>query len=1001
VSAKALMRPILAIVVAAALFSPALARADFGIKSFDVQIAADAPEPGDLADLAPSAGAFHRAGGHPYAVVTHIEWNNHPDESPEWFGVPVPDGDVRDAEVELPAGLIGNPTAVPTCTTAQLAGQLDSLGEGLIPECPTDSQVGVARVRVGGGVSAAPEYVVVSIFNIAAPSGLPARFGFNFLKTLVFFDATTGPEDDYRISVASRGTAQALRVYGADIAFWGNPADPAHDVERCNRFPNFYDEPMLSASFAPCLDQNFKVESPRPAGMAPAPFLTLPTSCPPAGQGEEWVLRTDSWQEPGLFETASAFSHLSPFAPEESAPGAPQGTTDCDKVPFNPDLAVQPTARSASSASGLEVELAVPTDGLLNPDGIAQSHLKKAVVTLPEGMTVNPSQADGLGACSPAQYAQEQVQNAAGQGCPSTAKIGTVTVRTPLLEDPLEGSVYIAQPYDNPFDSLLALYIVLRNRERGLIVKLPGKVTLDQASGQITATFDDLPQLPFENFAFKFREGPRAPLVTPSACGEYTTVGRFSPWSDPEKAVTVESSFQVETGLAGGPCPTGGLPPFEPGLIAGSVNNAAGAYSPFYVRLFRSDEEQEISHFSIKLPPGVLANLSQVSVCPDAAIEAAKTRTGAAELATPSCPASSQVGGTLVGVGVGSVQTYVPGKLYFAGPYRGSQLSVVAVTSAKVGPFDLGTVVVREAVKIDPETAEVFVDATGSDPIPHIIQGVATHLRDIRVYVDRPEFTLNPTSCEPTSTASTVLGSGLDFVSEADDNPVTVSTRYQAADCASLPFAPKVKLFLSGNTKRGGNPALRAVVTGTSGNANIARAETILPHSQFLEQGHIRTVCTRVQFAAGEGNGRECPAGSVYGRARAVTPLLKEPLEGPVILRSNGGERKLPDLVAVLRGSYLDVHLVGFIDSVYDKNRRGEVIPRIRTRFQRVPDAPVSRFVLEMQGGRKGLLANSTNLCKGRHKAELKLTAHNGKILRVKPGLKTRCPKKGARKGRR
>jgi hypothetical protein len=483
--------------------------------------------------------------------------------------------------------------------------------------------------------------------------------------------------------------------------------------------------------------------------------------------------------------------------------------------------------------------------------------------------------------------------------------------------------------------------------------------------------------------------------VTPQACGEYTTTAEFTPWSDPQNPRTTESSFQITSGVDGGPCPSGGLPGFRPGLVAGSINNAAGAYSPFDVRLFRSDEEQEITHFSIKLPPGITAKLAGVPPCSDLAIAAAASRTGAEELALPSCPAASELGHTLVGVGVGSVLTYVPGKIYYAGPYHGSRISIVAITSAKVGPFDLGTVVVREGVNIDPETAEVSVDATGSDPIPHIIKGVATHLRDIRAYVDRPEYVLNPTSCEPTSTASTVLGSGLDFVSEADENPITVSTRYQAADCAALGFGPRLALSLKGGTKRNQVPAFKAVLRARKGDANIGGSTVVLPRSEFIEQGHIETICTRVQFAAGGGNGEQCPAGSVYGHARAVSPLLSEPLEGPVFLRSNGGERKLPDLVAALHGSYIDIDLAGYIDSVYEKNKQGEVISRIRTRFTTVPDAPVTKFVLEMKGGKKGLLVNSTNLCKGSHKADVEFVAHNGKRSRLKSELKAECSKKG------
>jgi hypothetical protein len=533
---------------------------------------------------------------------------------------------------------------------------------------------------------------------------------------------------------------------------------------------------------------------------------------------------------------------------------------------------------------------------------------------------------------------------------------------------------------ENPFDSLLALYIVLKNPDRGLLVKLAGKVEPDPETGQLVTTFDDNPQLPFESFSLHFREGARSPLVSPPACGTYQAQAEMTPWSDPSKVVTLSAPFEITEGPNDGPCPKGGLPPFQPGLLAGSINPAAGHYSPFYVRLSRNDGEQEFTHFSIKLPPGVIGRLAGIPFCPDQAIEAAKLRTGTQELADPSCPAASEVGRTLVGAGVGTVLAYAPGKVYLAGPYHGSTLSIAAITAAKVGPFDLGTVVVRDALRIDPESAEVFIDATGSDPIPHIIKGIPVHARDIRAYVDRPDFVLNPTSCARTSTASTVLGSGLDFGSAADDEPLTVSSPFQAADCAALGFKPKLSLRLRGPTERGGHPALRAVLRPRVGDANASRISVALPRSEFLDQSHIRTVCTRVQFAAGAGNGASCPTGSIYGRAAAFTPLLAEPLRGPVILRSS--EHKLPDLVLALHG-LLDFDAVGRIDSIKGGG--------IRNTFEFVPDAPITKVVVDFGGARKGLLENSTELCARPHRAVVQMDAHNGKIHDFRPLLKARC----------
>ncbi|HWW68047.1 MAG TPA: hypothetical protein VNY83_08705, partial [Solirubrobacterales bacterium] len=477
----------------------------------------------------------------------------------------------------------------------------------------------------------------------------------------------------------------------------------------------------------------------------------------------------------------------------------------------------------------------------------------------------------------------------------------------------------------------------------------------------------------------------------------YTALADLTPWSAPlQSHHLTANSFQIEHGVNGGPCPSGGLPPFKPGLTAGSINNAAGQYSPFYIRLTREDGEQEITHFSIKLPPGVIGKLAGIPLCSDAAIAQAKSRShaneAALEEADPSCPAASEIGHTLVGAGVGSVLAQAPGKIYLAGPYHGSAISVVSITDAHVGPFDLGTVVVREALKVNPETGEVFVDATGSDPIPHIIDGVPTHLRDIRIYMDKPEFVINPTSCEPTSTASTLLGSGLNFASEADDVPVTVSSPFQAAGCNGLGFKPQLKLSLIGATHRGGAPKLKAVLRARPGDANIGSAQVTLPHSEFLFNAHIKTICTRVVFKEGNVPGEKCPAGSVYGFAKAITPILSEPLEGPVYLRSSS--HQLPDLVAALHNNQVNIALDGHVEGVNNG--------QIRNTFEAVPDAPVTEFTLEMQGGGKGLLENSTDLCASPHHATADFVGHNGKVEDFRPLLAVSCGKKGKKhKGKR
>ena len=442
----------------------------------------------------------------------------------------------------------------------------------------------------------------------------------------------------------------------------------------------------------------------------------------------------------------------------------------------------------------------------------------------------------------------------------------------------------------------------------------------------------------------------------------------------------------IEAGIGGGPCPQG-TPPFNPLASGGTLNSRAGAYTPFYLHLTRTDAEQEITHYSATLPPGLLGKIAGIPYCPDAAIAAAQGRTGVEELERPDCPAASKIGHTIAGYGVGSVLTYAPGALYLAGPYHGSTFSVVAVDSALVGPFDLGVVIVRSAIHVDPSSAQVSIDSAGSDPIPHIIDGIPIHLRDIRVYIDRPETTLNPTSCERSSLASALNGSGASFADPADDTTATATAPFQAFDCASLGFKPKLSLRLRGGTRRGRYPSLRAEVRPRPGDANIASAQVALPSSVFLAQEHIGTICTRAQEAR-----EACPADSVYGHARAFTPLLAEPLEGPVFLRSS--DNPLPDLVASLRGGGIGIRVD--VDGRIDAYKGG-----LRGTFTAIPDAPISRFVMTLAGGRRGLLQNAANLCARPQPATARFIGHNNRGWAFHPPVKVRCEKKKAHQSRR
>jgi hypothetical protein len=928
---------------AAALASLSLAsaaQAAFSIEGFDVTYTKK------------GGGAATEAGTHPFAVTTSIDFSTKTEGKKT-----VPDGSPKDLTVSLPPGLVGDRDAVHRCSNADFL-LVDGV-EHPFSACPNDTVVGILHVRTpeeSSGGDASPA------FNLTPPPGAAAKIGFVLLHVPVALLIRVNPDYPHNLIATLKNTADIEPLGGSELTIWGNPADPAHDAERGS-----------------CLGEPGTCHVTLPE----RPFLTLPRSC----EGPLFTnYAANSWEEPGTLLSGASASALE--------------TEGCGGLKFEPQITAQPSTDRAESAAGLEFSLDIDDKGLTEPEGTAQSDIKKTVVTLPEGVTLNPSAAAGLGACSPVDLARESADSQPGQGCPGSSKIGDVEVETKLLEKVvLHGQVYVATPDDpatsqagaeNPFDSLIALYMVIKDSELGLSVKLAGKGELNPITGQLTTTFgepgQEVPQFPVSHLRFHLRQGDRAPLVTPPACGQFAIDTQLTPWANPAAPLGIPSIFSISAATNSGPCPAG-APPFNPGLTAGSNNNGAGAFSPFYIRLTRNDGEQEMTQLNFVLPPGVVGKIAGLPRCSDAQVAAAKAKTGLREQADPSCPAGSLIGHTLGGAGVGSALTYVPGSVYLGGPFAGNPLSVVAITPAVAGPFDAGTVVVRQALTLDPVTGEVLIDGTHSDPIPHILKGIPLRLRDLRVYVDRPNFTINPTSCEPETTKARVSGSGLDAFSAADNSLATLSAPYRADNCAALKFKPKLSLSLKGGTRRNDHPALKSLLTYPKGPgyANVAKAVVTLPASEFIDNAHIQNPCTRVQFAASA-----CPKASILGTAKAITPLLDEPLEGPVYFRSNGGERLLPDVVADLNGLF-HIVLVGKVDS-----RKG----RIRTTFDQVPDAPVSQFTLSLRGGKKGLLVNSRDLCAKDLKADVGFTAKNGRRLQSRPVVKTSCKGSKGRRGR-
>lgn len=906
------------------------------------------------------------AGSHPYElrVALGLKLGGAVEGKP---GVPFADGDLRDLHLEMPPGLLENPRAVDRCsivdfhTPRQSPYETSASGES----CPLGSQIGTVEVSAAAEGGTTKRF---GLFNLEPAPGVPSEIGFApFGEPIVLAaDERVGAEGTYALTWNATNVAQWVSIHALRMSIWGTPWAVSHNGER----GNCLNEAEPSFPWAKC-------SVGAPLSRPPLAYLTMPTTC----EGPlPFTVHADAWQQPGDVVASTT--------------AAPLG--ECESLPFGPLAFGRLTDAKAASPSGFNFQLTNDNTALTVPSMRVPTQTRSLILTLPEGATINPSLAAGLGVCTPGQYAAETPTSPPGAGCPNDSKIGDFSVETPLFEGQLEGAIYLAESDDrataepgaeNPVDALVAVYLVARSAQNGVMIRLAGALEPDPASGQITARFDNLPQLPYTNLQLNFREGQRAPLVTPPACGVYPTQIQMSPWAGGARQVHLTSESHVEAGIEAGQCPSGS-PPFHPQVTAGGVNSNVGSYTPYFVHIKRSDTEGEITSYSLSLPKGISAKLAGIPVCSDADIAVARGRTGTEETEHPSCPAASQVGSTMTGYGVGPALTYAPGRIYLAGPFHGQPLSLVTINSATVGPFDLGTIVIRSAFSINELTGQVALDSSGSDPIPHILKGIPLRLRDIRISIDRPKFTLNPTSCEPSQLESTVTGSGANFGLPGDQATSTSSVHFQLLNCGTLGYAPKLGLKMRGGTKINAFPSLQAVVQGRPGDANLKSFVVTMPHSEFLAQQHIRGVCTRVQFAA-----NACPPSSVYGTASAITPLLDEPLRGNVYLRSSSNP--VPDLVASLNSGSIHLVLDGRIGSKHGG---------IQTAFFELPDEPLTRFVMQLRGGKHGLLVNSANICLNPPVATVKAIGQNNRGAEFRTVLRNeRCRKqnkKGHKKGK-
>jgi hypothetical protein len=893
-------------------------------------------------------GLATQAGSHPFQLTTVITLN----QTEAGGGEPV--ALAKDVRPQWPAGLIGNPTPFAQCTDTEFSKVANGVNE-----CPAQTAVGVVNVTVNEPVIGGVITFVVPFFNLKPAVGEPARFGFEVEGSPVAIDTSIRTGGDYGVTVSANNITQTAAFVSSKFIVWGVPGDPRHDGQRgwsCvdNGTWRLYGMP-------PCAAVNEQ---------QPPPFLVLPTSC--TGPLQSGVV-ADSWANAGSFQS---------FPTGEAMPAM----DGCDRLPFGPEITVAPDVAEASAPTGLTVGIRLPQNAALNAKGLAESDLKDTTVVLPEGVAINPGGADGLEACSEAQvgFLSKEEGDAATNlftdglpepFCRDASKIGTVEIETPLLPPghALKGAVYLADQTANPFGSLIAMYIVAEDPISGSLVKLGGEVSLSE-TGQITSTFKNTPELAFETLRLHFFGGDRAPLGTPPLCGGYKTVASFTPWSGNEP-VQSESEFQIKSGRNERPCPNNAgdralsALPFAPSLTASTTSIQAGGYTPFTMTMSRADGNQNLQAVQLRMPPGLLGRVSAVKLCEESQASAG------------TCGQESLIGHTTVSVGLGgNPYSVTGGEVFLTGPYDGAPYGLSILNPAKAGPFDLGKVVVRARVEVDPTTAALTVttDPSGPFAVPHILDGIPLQIQHINVTIDRSGFTFNPTDCEKMQITGSL---------RSDQGAVSaLAVPFQVTNCAVLGFKPVFSVSTAGRTSRKSGASLRVKLSYPPGSfgsdANIAKVKVDLPKQLPSRLTTLQKACPDSTF---DQDPAGCSAGSRVGIASASTPLLSGVLTGPAYFVSHGGA-KFPELIIVLQGAGVSVYLHGetFISKTGITS----------STFRQVPDVPIGTFELNLPQGANSALAANGNLCKSTLKMPTAFTAQNGLVIhQATPITPTGCPK--------
>jgi hypothetical protein len=942
-----------------------------------------------------------QAGSHPFQLTATLDLNQTLESADDQPAAPALPGNLH---FELPPGLLGDPQGVAKCSDIDFSTVINGTNANL---CPANTAIGVATVSLNLPVGGGRTIETVPVFNLAPADGEPARFGLEAAKVPVVLDTAVRTDGDYGVTVSVDNTTELPQLLGSQVTLWGEPYARSHDGSR-------------GWSCLRGVEQNGEsCEAGNAFTRTSTPFLTLPTACigvlKTLAHGESWPVLEPGELPPGkvlYFEGASTEYEL-----------APGGLQECLKVPFEPSLSAYPvdqheeaqmpkeaeeeqeghaphaTLTAASTPTGLNFRIKLPAEGpALGEPGVllGESAVKQTEVTLPAGVQLSPSGANGLQACSESEigfegegsaedpYAPDAPEplrfSSAEAHCPDASKVGTVRIKSPDLEDELQGGVYVAESAPNgesdknPFDSLFAIYIVAEDPPTcgqpgqpqcsGVRVRLAGKVSLDEQTGQITSTFENTPQVPFEELNLHFFEGPHASLSTPALCGSYAATTRFTGWSGAVREPQSEAPFTIDSGSGGAPCPSDPLP-FEPSFQAGSTNNQAGAFTPFSLTIGNPGGDRPLTGVAMQLPEGIAALLSKVTPCPEPPIGQEW-----------SCGAESLIGHSTASAGLGSEPYELPGQVFLTSGYDAAPFGLLVQTRAKAGPFELGMVNVRSRINVNPSTAAVTITTDPGprgEALPTRLRGVPAQIRQINVTVDRPEFEFNPTNCEQLHIEGTLTG--------PEGASASVSSPFRVTNCASLAFSPKFTASVAGKgSKADGTSLTVKLESGAPGSgglsqANVAKVDLQLPRALPSRLSTLQRACPDAVFDA---NPASCDPESDIGHATVDTPVLKSQLSGPAYLVSHGGA-EFPDLEFVLQGEGIELVLDGKTDI-----KAGITY----SKFESAPDAPFSSFETVLPAGPYSVLTPAVaekedfSLCKTSLAMPTELTGQNGTVIK-------------------